>query len=58
MLDTHSSLRLVTDVMHEDDALSLALTCHALHDTLWACFQWLPAHVGPLPVVGAWVRTA
>jgi hypothetical protein len=36
LLDTHSSLRLVTDAVHEDDALCLALTCRALRDALWA----------------------
>ena len=29
LLDKHSSLRLVTDAVHEDDALCLALTCRA-----------------------------
>jgi Leucine-rich repeat (LRR) protein len=43
LLDAHSSLRLVTDVVHEDDALCLALVCRALHDALWARFPARPA---------------
>jgi hypothetical protein len=43
MLDAHSSLRLVTDVVHEDDALCLALTCRAMRDALWARFSTRPA---------------
>jgi hypothetical protein len=43
LLDRHSSLRLVTDVVHEDDALCLALTCRALRDALWARFPRRPA---------------
>jgi hypothetical protein len=42
LLDKHSSLRLVTDAMHEDDALCLVLTCRALRDILWARFPWWP----------------
>jgi hypothetical protein len=38
LLDMHSSLRLVTDAVHEDDAFCLALTCRALRDALWARF--------------------
>jgi hypothetical protein len=38
LLDTHSSLRLVADAVHEDDALCLALTCRPLRDALWARF--------------------
>jgi hypothetical protein len=38
LLDTRGSLRLVTDAVHEDDALCLALTCRALRDALWARF--------------------
>ena len=38
LLDKHSSLRLVTDAVHEDDALCLALACRALRDALWARF--------------------
>ena len=37
-LDTRGTLRLVTDEVHEDDALCLALTCRALRDALWARF--------------------
>ena len=43
LLDKHSSLRLVTDAVHEDDALCLALTCRALRDALWARFPARPA---------------
>jgi hypothetical protein len=43
LLDKHSSIRLVTDVVHEDDALCLALTCRALRDALWARFPRRPA---------------
>jgi hypothetical protein len=38
LLDARGSLRLVTDAVHEDDALCLALTCRALRDALWARF--------------------
>jgi hypothetical protein len=38
LLDARSSLRFVTDVVHEDDALCLALTCRTLRDALWARF--------------------
>jgi hypothetical protein len=38
LLDAHGSLRLVTDLVHEDDALCLALACRALRDALWARF--------------------
>ena len=43
MLDKHSSLRLVTDAVHENDALCLALTCRALRDALWTRFPRRPA---------------
>jgi hypothetical protein len=43
MLDAHGSLRFVTDLVHEDDALCLALTCRALRDALWARFPARPA---------------
>ena len=43
LLDAHGSLRLVTDLVHEDDALCLALTCRALRDALWARFPARPA---------------
>jgi hypothetical protein len=33
LLDAHGSLRLVTDAVHEDDALCLALTCRVLQTT-------------------------
>jgi hypothetical protein len=42
LLDKHSSIRLVTDVVHEDDARCLALTCRALRDALWARFPVRP----------------
>ena len=70
LLDARGSLRLVTDAVHEDDALCLALTCRALRDALWARFPVRPtsdAHAGArvrtrdASVVGtvgrlAWVR--
>jgi hypothetical protein len=43
LLDSHGCLRLVTDAVHEDDALCLALTCRALRDALWARFPRRPA---------------
>jgi hypothetical protein len=43
LLDARGSLRLITDVMHEDDALCLALTCRALREALWARFPRRPA---------------
>jgi hypothetical protein len=42
LLDNHASLRLVTDVISEDDALALALTCTSLRDALWARFEPRP----------------
>jgi Leucine-rich repeat (LRR) protein len=42
LLDAHSSLRLVTDVVHEDDALCLALACRAMRDALGARFPACP----------------
>jgi hypothetical protein len=42
VLDARGSLRLVTDVVHEDDALCLALTCRPLRDALWARFPQVP----------------
>jgi hypothetical protein len=38
LLDARGSLRFVTDCIHEEDALCLALTCRALRDALWARF--------------------
>ena len=55
MLDKHSSLRLVTDAVHEDDAQCLALTCRALRDALWARFPRRPAGDAH---TGARVRTS
>ena len=43
LLDARGSLRLITDAVHEDDALCLALTCRALRDALWARFPRRPA---------------
>jgi hypothetical protein len=43
LLDKRGSLRFVTDVVHEDDALYLALACRALRDALWARFPAWPA---------------
>ena len=43
LLDKRGSLRFVTDVVHEDDALCLALACRALRDALWARFPAWPA---------------
>ena len=34
LLDAHGSLRLVTDVVNEDDALCLALACRPLRDAV------------------------
>jgi hypothetical protein len=34
VLDAHGSLRLVTDAVHEDDALCFALACCAMRDAL------------------------
>ena len=42
LLERHGLLRLVTDIVAEDDALCLALTCRALRDALFACFPQLP----------------
>ena len=42
LLECHGLLRLVTDIVAEDDALCLALTCRALRDALFACFPQLP----------------
>jgi hypothetical protein len=38
LLDARGCLRLVTDLVYEDDALCLALACRALRDALWARF--------------------
>jgi hypothetical protein len=54
LLDMHSSLRLVTDVVHEDDALCLALACRAARDALWARF---PRRAAGDANAGARVRT-
>ena len=57
LLDAHGSLRLVIDLVHEDDALCLALTCRGLRDAVWVCFQsnsgsngWAEAAVAPVVV--------
>jgi hypothetical protein len=54
LLDTLGSLSLVTDAVHEDDALCLALTCRPLRDALWVRFLRRPAGD---PHAGARVRT-
>ena len=44
LLDARSSLHLVTDVVHEDDVLCLALAYRPQRMALWACFParaWL-----------------
>jgi hypothetical protein len=43
LLEDRESLGLVTDIVHEDDALCLALTCRRLRDELWARFAPRPA---------------
>jgi hypothetical protein len=43
LLDVAAALRLVTDLVHEDNALCLALTCRALRDALWVRFPRRPA---------------
>jgi hypothetical protein len=42
LLDAHSCLRLVTDAVHEDDALCLALACRAMRGALGARFPACP----------------
>ena len=42
LLDARSNLRLVTDLVHEDDTFCLALSCRPLRDALWARFPQLP----------------
>jgi hypothetical protein len=54
VLDHRGSLRLVTDALHEDDALCLALACRALRDALWARF---PARPAGHPHAGKRLRT-
>jgi hypothetical protein len=54
LLDAHSSLCLVTDVVHEGDALCLALVSRALRDALWARF---PARPAGHPHAGKRLRT-
>ena len=49
VLEAHSSLRLVTDAVHEDDALCLALACRPLRDALRARFPACP-RAGGRPV--------
>jgi hypothetical protein len=45
LLDKRGSIRFVTDVVHEDDALCLALACRALRDALWARFPAWPGRI-------------
>jgi hypothetical protein len=42
LLDAHGCLRFVTDIVHEDDALCLALACRAMRDALGAHFPACP----------------
>jgi hypothetical protein len=42
LLDAHGFLHIVTDVVHEDDALCLALACRAMRDALGARFPACP----------------
>jgi hypothetical protein len=42
LLDGRGSLHLVTNAVHNDDTLCLALTCRALRDALWARFPQVP----------------
>ena len=56
LLDAHSCLRLVTDAVHEDDALCLALACRALRDALGARFPTCP-RAGCRPVARLAGRT-
>jgi hypothetical protein len=43
LLDVHGNLRLVSDLVTEDNALCLALACRPLRDAVWARFPQLPA---------------
>ena len=54
ILDTNECIHLVTNVVPESDVLSLALTCRALRNVLWARFQ--PRPEGD-PHAGKRVRT-
>ena len=57
MLVVHGSLPLVTDLVHADDALCLALTCRTLRDALWARFPGNGTyHPHVLAVVGLGAR--
>jgi Leucine-rich repeat (LRR) protein len=42
LLDAHGSISLVTDAVHEDDALCLALACRAMRDALGVRFPACP----------------
>ena len=54
LLDAHGSLRLATDVVHEDDALCLALVCRAMRDALGAPRRPAPVlHLSGCPVRAA-----
>ena len=52
MLDAHGGLHLVTDAVHEDDALCLALVCRPLRVALWALFPGQWSHLGESADVG------
>jgi hypothetical protein len=49
LLDARCNLCLLTDAVHLDDVLCLALTCRALRDALWARFPPRPAAARPHP---------
>ena len=49
ILDARCNLRLVTDAVHLDDVLCLALTCRAFRDALWPRFPPRPAALRPHP---------
>jgi hypothetical protein len=54
LLDAACSLRLVTDAVHEDHVLCLALTCRVLRNALWARF---PVRSAGHPHAGKRLRT-
>jgi hypothetical protein len=47
LLDAHGSLRLVTNAVHEDDALCLALVCRAIAGRSRDALPGLPARGWP-----------
>jgi hypothetical protein len=56
-LDARSSLRFVTDLVHEDDVLCLALACRALRDALWARFPRQTPPRGDVHLTGKRIYT-